>query len=60
MSGSFLTGPPREANQGGKEGDFIVYRSAVELLAVLTDMGADLIHIVPVAAIQSASHRSFT
>ena len=22
MSGSFLTGPPREANQGGKEGDF--------------------------------------
>jgi hypothetical protein len=22
MPGSFLTGPPREANQGGKEGDF--------------------------------------
>jgi hypothetical protein len=22
MSGSFLTGLPREANQGGKEGDF--------------------------------------
>ena len=24
MSGSFLTGPPREANQGGKQGDFLL------------------------------------
>jgi len=23
MSGSFLTGPPRNADQGGKKGDFL-------------------------------------
>jgi len=35
-------------------------RSAVQLLTVLIDKGADLIHIVQVSAIQSAPHRSFT
>jgi hypothetical protein len=30
-----------------------------QLLTVLTDVGAHLAHIVPVAAIQSAPHRSF-
>jgi hypothetical protein len=29
MSGSFLTGPPREANQGGKEGDFLALTNSV-------------------------------
>ena len=29
MSGSFLTGPPREVNQGGKEGDFLALISPV-------------------------------
>jgi len=34
-------------------------RLTVQLLTILTDKGADLIHIVKVAAIQSAPHRSF-
>jgi len=31
MSGPFLTGPPREANQGGKERDFSPCRPAAWL-----------------------------
>ena len=29
MSGSFIAGPPREAEQGGKEGDFYFFRAAL-------------------------------
>jgi hypothetical protein len=58
-SGSCLSGPLRKANQGGKEGEFVVYRSTIQFLTVRTDMGADLVHVVPVAAIQSTPHRPF-
>jgi hypothetical protein len=37
-----------------------VCRSNIQFLTVRTDMATDLIHIVPVAAIQSAPHRTLT